>query len=319
MKKSLLIVFTVALAISMATSCIRAEDKVELSLKLKKGQTYKMKTVTDLKINQTIPGQQQSTTIDQKNETRNIYTVEDVQADGTLILKITHEGLFSKSENPNNPMESFEYDSTNPDSAVGPLAPILGAIVGQSFTITITPDGHVKEIQGANEILEHLQEKINELPEGPARAGVETNLKMQYGEEALKTNTENSFNMYPDNPISIGDTWQKRTTMTQGFPMIVNSIYTLKERKDGIAVIDVFAMIQPNREAGPMQTGEMKIYYNISGSVTGLIEMEESTGWTVRSNSELRLSGTATVSHPQMQQPMSIPISISGTVTQEQF
>ncbi|MBU1767638.1 MAG: hypothetical protein KJ648_06015, partial [Candidatus Omnitrophica bacterium] len=215
---------------------------------------------------------------------------------------------------------NVEYDSTDTSTAVGPMTSILDAIVGQSFTITITPDGHVKEVQGIDALWRRMEEKIDELSEeGPERAAMETQMKTQYGEEALKANTENSFNMYPDNPIDIGDTWQRKTEINQGFPMIVDSIYTLKERKDGIAVIDVFAMIQTNKEVGPMEMSNMKIQYNMSGSVTGIMEMQESTGWVIRSNQNLRLTGSVIVNHPERPQPMSIPMSITGIITQEPY
>ncbi len=320
--KNILAISIAVMVLSIAISCVYAEDKMELRLRLEKGQSYKTKTVQDMKINQTIPGQQQAMTIIQKTEGRNIYTVEDVQSDGTAVVKVTYDAILFKMETMGGKGgmgENIEYDSTNPSAAVGPMALIFNAIVGQSLIITLTPDGHVKEIQGADALFKRMQEKVNELPDAQMRAAMETNLKTQHSKEALKANTENSFNMYPDNPVGIGDTWQKRTTMTQGFPMIIDSIYTLKERKDGIATIDVFAMIQSNKEAGPMKMGPVKLHYNISGSVTGLMEMEESTGWAIRSNQGLRLSGSATVASPEMRQPMTIPISMSGTITKEPY
>ncbi len=304
--------------IVFAFSVFAGNEKIDLRLRLEKGQSYKMQTITDMKINQTIPGQQQVMTILQRSGGKNIYTIEDVQADGTIVLKITHDAISSKIESA-NAMQNMEYDSTDTSTATGPLAPILGAIIGQSFTIVITPAGHIKEIQGASELLGNIQEKINELPEGPLRAGVETNLKMQYGEEALKANTENSFDMYPDHPVGIGDTWQRRTVLNQGFPMVVDAIYTLKERKNGVAVIDIFAMIRTNRDTGSMEMGNMNLSYNVSGTAMRLIEIEESTGWMIRSDQNLRLNGSITVQSPQMQQPMSMPISISGTITQEPY
>lgn len=310
-KKSFLIV----LAFVMAVSYLFAEEKINLKLNLEKGQTYKMKTVTDMKIKQTIPGQQQPVKVDQRTESKDIYTVEDVKTDGTVVLKVTYDGLFSKTESPNT-AESFEYNSANPSASVGPVAPIFNAIVGQSYTVTVTPEGHVKDIQDADALFEGIQEGINKVSGSQMSTSVGASLKAEYGEEALKSNMENLFDMYPDDPVSVGDTWQERTSRTQGFPMSVNSIYTLKDRKDGVAVIDVFALIQPNREAGSVQVGNMNLLYNVSGSVTGLMEIQESTGWVVRSNSTLRLSGAATVQSPEMQQPMTIPLSITGTIVQ---
>jgi hypothetical protein len=318
--RNIFVFFMAVMILSVAISLVYAEEKVDLKLRLEKGKSYKIQTNQDMKINQTIPGQQgqqQTMTINQKTGGRNIYTVEDVQSDGTFVLKITHDAISFKQEVPTQ-NQIIEYDSTDTSTAVGAMS-VFNAIVGQSFTITMTPDGHIKEIKGADILLERIQEKVNELPEGQERAGLETQLKMQYGAETLKQNTENSFNMYPDKPVGIGDTWQRKTTLTQGFPMVIDTIYTLKERKNGIAIIDVFAMIQTNRDAGPMEMGQMKIQYNMSGSVTGLMEMQESTGWPIRSNQNLRLSGSITVQNPEMPQPMSIPMSISGTITQEPY
>lgn len=318
--KNILAIFMAVVIISIVTSCIYADEKVDLKLRLEKGQSYKIRMVNDMKINQTIPGQQQAMTIAQKTEMRNIYTVEDVQADGALVLKITYDAILFKMESPNPQVGSnLEYDSSNPSSSGNPIASIFSAVAGQSLIMTITPDGHVKEIKGADALLGRIQEKINAVPEGPVRAGLEIQFKAQYSEEALKANTENSFNMYPDEPVGIGDTWQKKTTINQGLPLILDSIYTLKERKDGIATIDVFAMIQSNKEAGLTEMGPMKIQYNMSGSVTGLMEMQESTGLVIRSNQGLKLSGNMIVQSPDMKQPMSIPMSLTGAITQEPY
>jgi len=306
------------MVISVMISCVYAEEKVDLKLRLEKGQSYKTKTTQDMKINQTVPGQ--VVTITQKTEMRNMYTVEDVQADSTLVLKVTYDAILSKIWIP-DPNQNIEYDSSDTSvSSDNPIASIFGAIAGQSLIITITSDGHVKEIKGADALWERIQEKINELSEGgPERAGMETQMKMQYSEEALKTNTENSFNMYPDNPIGIGDTWQRKTTMNQGFPMVIDAIYTLKERKNGIAVIDVFAMIQTNRDVGPIEMGPDKIQYNMSGSVTGIMEIQESTGWIKHSNQNMRLTGSIIVQSPEIQQPISMPISVTGTINVEPY
>ncbi len=318
-RKIFLLIAVMILSILIPLAYAQNKEKVELKLNLQKGQSYKIQTVSNMKINQMVPGQQQVITMTQNSGTKNTYTVEDTQSDSNLLLKITYDGIFSKIESPNQ-MEDMNYNSADPSTAGDLLAPVLGAIVGQSLTAVITTDGHVKEIKGIDTLWARIQGKINELPENAGRAGIETNLRAQYSGEGLKQNIENSFDMYPDKPISIGDTWQRRTVMSnQAFPMIVDTIYTLKERKNGIAVIDIFAMIQPNREASPTEMGDMKLQYNISGSVTGSLEMQESTGWPVRSNQTLKLTGSVIIQSPQMQQPMSVPMSINGTITQEPY
>lgn len=316
--KKLVAVFIIIFVIGIVLFSVYADDKIDLRLNLDKGQSYKLQTTQDLKINQTIPGQQQTITIIQKNATKNVYTVEDVQADSTIVLRIAYDAMAFKQQNPIQ-NQLVEYDSENPSTDAGPIAPIFDAVVGSSFTITITPDGHVKDIQGADAIFQSIQKKINEFPDAQARAAIETQIRTQFSEEALKANTESSFDMYPDTAISVGDTWTKRSTITQAFPMIIDTIYTLKERKDGIAIIDIFAMIQTNRDAGPAEMGNTKIQYNMSGSVTGILQMQESTGWPIRSKQNLRLTGSVMIQSPEMQQPISMPMSITGPITIEPY
>jgi len=316
--KNIVALFVAMLMLGIMCLSVSAQEKLDLRLRLEKGKEYKLRISQDMKINQTIPGQPQQMTMIQKTSTGMIYTVEDVQSDGSMVLKITYDSMVFKTESPMQG-QNMEYDSTKPDNTDGPLTSIMGAIVGQSFTIVVTSEGKVKEIKGADEFLNRIQGEINTLSDAQTRATVEASLKSQYSAEALKANMENSFYMYPDKPVGIGDTWQRRTALNQAFPMIVNTIYTLKERKDGIAVIDIFAMIQTDKTAGPSEMGTMKMQYNMSGSVTGTMEIQESTGWTNRSNQNLRLNGSIMVQSPEMPQSMSIPMSMSGKITVEPY
>lgn len=312
------IIFVFVIILGLAVSSIYCEEKLDLRLRLVKGQTYKLRTIQDMKINQKIPSQNQKVTIIQKSKVDNTYTIEDVRADGTTVMKVSYDSLFAKTESP-NPAESFHYDSSDPANYFGPIASILDAIVGQSFKVIISPDGKLKEIQGADAFFGRIQEKLDELPGGAMNDNIRENLRMEYGEAGIRENMEGFLGMYPDNPVVVGDTWQQRTTLNRGFPMIIDSIYTLKERKDGVATVDLFSMIQTNRDVGPRDIGTAKIDYKVSGTVTGLIYIDETTGWVTSSKQGLMLSGSIAVQSPDMPQPMAVPISLSGNIIQESF
>jgi hypothetical protein len=317
--KKIVAVFWVVLVSSVMLSLLfageEADKKADLRLRLEKGQSYKMKSVKDLKINQIIPGQQQVMTINQKTMTKNTYLVGDIQTDGNVPIKVTFDTIFFSQEGMG---QNIVYDSSNPSNSVGPMAAIWDAITGQSITIVVTPEGKVKQVQGADALLTRIQKKIADLPDAQMRHAMEISLKMQFSEEALKNNMEGSLNVYPDKPVGIGDAWQKRTAISQGFPMSVNTTYTLREQKDAVAIIDILSTIYTDKGASPIEAGPNKVQYNMSGTLIGTMQMQESTGWITRSNTNMKLSGEMTVENSGAKQPISIPMSITGTITDTQ-
>ena len=51
--------------------------------------------------------------------------------------------------------------------------------------------------------------------------------------------------------------------------MLLESTWTLKERRNGVAVIAVRASIRPNPNAQPVQLGTAKVKYALSGDMSG--------------------------------------------------
>ena len=93
--------------------------------------------------------------------------------------------------------------------------------------------------------------------------------------------------------------------------MSLESTYTLKDRKSGIAVIDVVSKISTNPAGKPMQVGPMTMTYEISGDRKGQLEIDEASGWTVSSRYTQQIAGTIKAEGGP-QGTMSFPIS--GTI-----
>ncbi|MHC4926287.1 MAG: DUF6263 family protein, partial [Planctomycetota bacterium] len=96
------------------------------------------------------------------------------------------------------------------------------------------------------------------------------------------------------------------------------SVYTLKEDKGDTAIVSGnfnSNMKDPAIDygAGPIQ-GKIKM----AGSYQRNLEVDKSSGWIIRSNAKLNISGKINMpGNPQMPQGMTVPITVESTVTVE--
>ncbi len=313
-KKNLFGILVAILAVSIVISCGRVTDKIQLRLRLQEGESYNLRMITDQKIFQTIQGQRQDITQTMGMECT--FNVEEVDTNGIASVKITYHSVFFKQD---GPMGKIEYNSSNPPAIVPPMAVGFAALVGKSFSMKISPHGHIKDVQGVGAMLTHMMEKLD-LPEGHMRTSIEKQLRDQWGDEAIKEMMENTFAIYPDKPVGIGDSWTKRVIISRGFPMILDNTWKLKARKGGVAIIEASSIVKPNPEAAPIEMGPLRLSYDISGEQKGTMELQEATGWTIRAKLTQEFSGQANMEGtPQMPEGMSWPISMESIISFEPF
>lgn len=309
-KKSLLTVWAAILAVGVGGSSAQsAGEKIKLRLRLKKGESYKLRMTTDQKISQTIQGKQ----VDM-SQTMGIgftYHVREVDADGTAAVKLTYDSVLFKQD---GPLGKIEYDSSNPPETVHPMAKGFAALTGQSFSMRLSPQGQIKSVEGVDAMFTRVMQNID-VPDARVKATLEKKLKQQFGDDALKEMMENTMAIYPDKPVAIGDSWSKKVVVTKGFAITLENTWTLKDRKDGVAVVDVQSKITPSQNAKPIEMGMMKVRQDISGSQEGQMEISEATGWPVRAGMTQKLSGKMHVEQgPGPLKDQSWPITIESDI-----
>ena len=262
-------------------------EKVTLGLHLKAGQSFNLLNVIELDLTQSVMNQEMN--ISQTMGMGYKFEVQEVGSDGIAACKVTYTSVQMTMAMGGT---KVEYDSAkpsaNPPAAVKPMA----ALLGQSFTLRVSPTGRVTEVRG----IEALYEKVikeAEVPDESLRPMMEQQFKEQFGAEAIKESMEQAIGAYfPESAVDIGDTWSRQTAVTRPYPMTWASTCTLKDRKNGIAIIDVTGKITSNPAAKPMQMGTMSMSYELTGERKGQIEIEEASGWTVGARFTQQISGT---------------------------
>ena len=296
------------------TASARAQapaDKLELRLRLKQGETYRLKTTVEQKIDQTVGDKRKE--IEQTLGLGYGLTVESVDGDGNVKVATKYDSVLFRQKGPGGVVE---YDSANPPRQVPPPARPFAALAGLGFRITITPAGKVTKVEGLDEMFAEMVRRL-ELPAGPARAAVQKVLAEQFGQEAMKQQLQNMFAIYPDKPVAAGESWQRRVVVSKGFPIEIEATYTLKGRSGGVARIETKATISPNDAAGPVELGTGKMSYELRGEQRGVAEVDEATGWTRSLATQQTLTGTLRFEPGGDSPPEVSPVTIHEKLTME--
>ncbi len=300
MKRISITAWTLFLAIGMAAG----QEKIKLGLRLEEGQTYGLKMVQEQDVRQTFMGQQQE--MSQTLAVAYAFRVEDRLADGTLRITATYQDLKLRIE---SPLGVSEYDSQRPSEGSSELMTGFAALAGQSIGMQISAQGQILRIEGVEAILTRMIESLD-MPQGPDRQELEERIKAQFGKEALLESFGNIMAIYPLHPVSVGESWTRRLSINQGLPMIFQNRWTLRQRHDGVALLDLVSQVEPNREGDAVEMAGMKLRYDMRGQQQGSIELQESSGWILRGSMALDFQGEVKVEGSDMQWPMSVKSSV---------
>ena len=284
-----------------------APAKVQPRLKLAAGQRFKLKVASDSKMVQTVNGEKQ-TVID---SAAMVFAFECQSLDeiGDMTLKVTYDSV---RFNEDAPMGKIAFDSTT-GAEVPPLVRGMAALVGQGFTMRITPDGRVRSVTGADEIVAKAIEKHNVLSE-PWKSSMSTLLHDRFGNSAAQESMQGLFDVYPDKPVAVNERWTKKMELPQ---FTAESFFRITERKDGILTIKTFYNITPNPDAAPIKMGLVSTKSEAVGKMEGTLTMEEATG-IMRS---LKATSTSTGNLVILQgdSELRIPTSIQTTTSVEKM
>jgi len=155
--------------------------------------------------------------------------VDDVGADGSTTLRQVFEAVRIEVS---TPMGKMAYDSENKDAPTGDpfgrfLAGVMPAMIGESVTLRLLPNGTVQKVEGMTRILDKM---ATGLPQDPAAAASFGILKNGLSDEAMSGLLSQGFAQLPDRAVKTGDTWTRQVDVDN--PLVgkatVSTTYTLE-------------------------------------------------------------------------------------------
>ncbi|HSZ58373.1 MAG TPA: DUF6263 family protein [Tepidisphaeraceae bacterium] len=298
-----------ALALLAPFAC--AQDKLDLRLRFSKGDVHDMVINLDQTIDQTIQNTRQQTT--QSITIGYTFTVDDLDDQGTASISVRYKSVavHSKSQ-----AGEVNYDSTQPGTYVPSVVGNLAALVGQGYSMKIAPSGTVTQVSGLDALLKLVLGKLS-IPEGPVRTAAELALKQRLDEQNVKASLASIFAPFPAEPVAIGQSWYHKTQLNLGFPLTVETTYTLKSRDNGMATVELVGRAS-TAPGSTIDLGQQsKMTYDLQGELHGQIQIQESTGWPWLATTTQTLTGNATVQSP-IAPTQVVPITVESKLKTEQ-
>lgn len=276
----------------MPSKINRTAQSAVLKMNLKQGLKYLYTTNTAQVISQEIMGNKmnikQHTTIDY------IYEVLESNTNG-LQIKTSYQRIFISTDTPQG---NISYDSRKPENG-NSLLKDIGNMVGQSFTMYVSPEGEVTKVEGMESIINSFTE------DNPAQQL----LKQQFSDSAFINIMNVALNIYPNREISIGESWQKNssTEMASLMKTDMQNNYTLTAIKGSQAVISLTS----NLKLSPLSNGGVPANTEIDlrGSQKGIINTHITSGLIISSTLHQEVTGTLSV------KGMKIPMNITSEIT----
>jgi hypothetical protein len=293
------------------------QDKVDLKLRLKAGESHEMKMTQTQNIAQTMNGQEQKIT--QVQEMIIGFDCLGIDANGNMDVEMTYKTMKIAMD---GLMGHLEIDTANPKPAdpnkpqEKAIAGMFSAIAGSKFQMKVSPTGKTSDIRGIKEMLTKIKEKMGN---GPEMQGMDKFFDKMFDEKQAKEMTGDMLGAFPAEPVAVGDTWYDTISMNFIMPIDVDTTYMLKQRKDGIAYIDAVAKMDMGDSSKAIEIDpNNKVSMQISGTMNTTSEVDEKTGLTRKSNIAMNFSGVIKVeANPQMPQGTTIPMTIVGNAVVE--
>lgn len=295
---------SIAVTLFIVLFCSQLSAQVLLRYDLEAGKNYPSSLEVEQTIKQNIMGTEQN--VDSKQLMEMDMQVDDVEDDLTnMSIMYTRIAMVQTT-----PMGEMKYDSDSLSAEDAPGA-LMGyaALVDNGFTITFDEKGKIQDVSGLDRMIENIIDNMN--IEDPAQKAETLKIvKQQFDADALTAQMQNSFAIYPDEEINIGDTWDMNQAITTPFPMQITSTYTLTDYDDEYAYLAVDSKIKSDGES-PMQNAGMTMNITLSGDQSGTMKVERKSGMIKESSIIQKASGTIDMTAPQQ---VSWPIELDTKV-----
>ena len=262
------------LAILMIAFSFSAQaQKHSFHYNLKKGDSFSHTTISDSKVSQEMMGQKMD--IAMQTTMKVTFKVTDVK-DGLYTLDLTYTLLRIDQEVMGQKMLMSSVSSENTNPMFTEINNMLNAMMNIPVSFTLTKNGEVKDIKGAEKIQKAMIASLS----NPDSA-IATQFLDQYNEKSIKTILDQSISLFsPNNPVGIGESWEKEMLINQvQIDIDATHKMTLLSVANNIATIKIETKIGKPDKTYTMEMNGMSIKSTIKGIQNGTIEIDLRTGW----------------------------------------
>jgi hypothetical protein len=145
---------------------------------------------------------------------------------------------------------------------------IANHIVGKKVVMQLDRNNEIVNVTGFEEVMASDSSLTPEM---------EDQMTKMFSKEQLNNLFSMMFQVYPDKPVRVGDSWNKELkTSMSNVSLTIDMKYKLTSVKDGIAYIDAKGKIKTK---GTMKSGPMDIEMDMNGTQEGQINIGVDDGY----------------------------------------
>lgn len=307
MKRILLTAFASLLLLQLA-----AQQATSLKLNLEKNKLYRLRSVSEQTVIQTVNGNQQ--TVESKTE----YTCSVKMVDMTpeFIVTEVHFDTLVTSTNTMGQIvtinSSVEGDIKSSETA-DIMSYIMNRLSKNAIYVKIDFTGKPVEIVNAKVLSAMvLKDTASITLEEPMASAIKTQIASTVSDNTLNTMISGFMWHLPGKEVSVGDKWVINHQVNSGGMLLaINTTYHLDGIKGNNANISVESAIKAVENAAPVISGGATISYeNLAGMSRSAMVIDIRTGLVIEDNARTRISGNLGVSAPGVS--MQIPLDINS-------
>ncbi|OPZ94052.1 MAG: hypothetical protein BWY74_00877 [Firmicutes bacterium ADurb.Bin419] len=303
------------LILGMVFSLSACNSNLALFINVKAGDNYKYHMLMNQTTNTETMGQKSSST--QEMTTDYTISVADVDSEGNMTLNYKYDTIKVEMET-NGTKQTIDSNSSDSDD---PTSGMYKKLIGKGFSTKMTKYGEIKEVSGIDDMINSMVESINSGDSEEMASFIEqtkASLKESFGDETIKSNIQQSTNIFPKTSIKIGDSWDVNSSIQTLVPLDIKTTYTLDKVENGIAYISLKAEYHTDNSEASDFMG-MKMTTDISGTMTGTIKANIKNGLLSEGEITQNMTGKMSIIVPGTdvvaEQTIDMPMDSNSTIT----
>jgi len=257
-----------------------AKDSVLLKFNFEKGKKYNYTMNFDVK--QKKADQTRGTNMKWN------YDMQVVDEKNNLkTIKITYKRIEMTVDMGND--QKMEFSSEKQVDAADFMqlpSKMFSIIKGKSFTMQVNEKGEVVSVTGFDKIGEAVVSEMN-LPE-EMKPMMRQNFQKQFNDDAVKQMFSQSFEVFPNKYVKVGDSWKKNSNLN-ALKQDIATIYTVKNIKGNRVFLNGESKLKSSdgKNSGK-QTSKLIIDAKTGLMIDGVFDQKSNDGQT---NSKSRITG----------------------------
>lgn len=160
---------------------------------------------------------------------------------------------------------------------------------GKSIILLLNKDNEIVDVTGFEEMMDDTYNDDLTSRE---------QVKKMFSKDQINSMMGLMFQMYPDHPVRVGDTWEKESDMGMGpLKMRMKNKFKLKQVGNGIATIEIETKYNGK---GKMEQGNMSVDMDMNGTQSGEIGIGLDDGYLEGADYKIKVKAKAKVMGQKM-------------------